>query len=306
MGTPATGAGGVYAIGLVAHNGIGKDAVQTLTLTVREKPAITSANRFDFTVGVSGQFAVQTTGYPRPELALSGELPVGIAFHDAGDGSAAFTGTPAAGTDGEYPLTLQASNGSVIPATQAFTLVVGKTLPTLQVAPSVSSSVFGQEVTISAIPTASLTLPTGLVTFMLDGVLAGEPQPLVDGVAILRTRTLAVGSHTFSATYSGDGYYRSSQAVATQPFVVAPAATALTLVVRRGAATQLTVTVTAVAPGAGTPTGQVSVYDQEQLIGSGTLDGSGEAVIAVSPISPSPQSFSVVYAGDGNFSASRR
>jgi hypothetical protein len=304
-GTPAIGAGGIYLIDLVAHNGIGAEAGQTLTLTVREDPAITSANGFNFAVGVSGQFVVHTYGYPRPALAISGELPIGIAFHDTGDGSASFTGTPAVGTDGEYPLTLQADNGSGKPASQSFTLVVGKTLPALQVAPSVSSSVFGQEMTFSAIPAASLTLPTGLVTFVLDGVPSGDAQPLVDGVATLRTHTLAVGPHTIGAAYSGDGYYRSSRAAAAQPFVVAPASTALSLAVRRGATAELTVTVAPVAPGAGTPSGPVSIYEGNQLIGSRPLDGSGKVAIAAPANLSGRHTFSVVYAGDGNFAASQ-
>jgi large repetitive protein len=290
----------------VASNDIGADARQTFTLTVGEDPAITSANGFNFAVGVSGQFSVHTYGYPQPALAVSGELPVGITYHDAGDGSAAFTGMPAVGTDGDYPLTLQADNGSGKPASQSFTLVVGKTVPALQIAPSVSSSVFGQEVTFSAIPAASLKIPSGLVTFVLDGVPAGDAQPLVDGIATLRIHTLAVGSHTIGAVYSGDGYYRSSRASAAQPFVVAPAGTALSLTVQRGMSTELTVTVSAVAPGAGTPTGQVSVYDGDQLIGSGTLDGRGKVVIAAPAIPPNPHVFLIVYAGDGNFTASQQ
>jgi predicted outer membrane repeat protein len=305
-GTPRAGTGGVYRIDLEASNGIGADARQTLALTVREAPAITSANGFSLAVGVSGQFAVHTYGYPQPALAVAGELPIGVVFTDAGDGSAAFSGTPAVGTDGEYPLTLQADNASGAPASQPFTLVVGKNVPALQVAPSVSAAVFGQEVTISAIPAAGLTLPTGLVTFVVDGVIAGDPRPLVDGVAALRIHTLAVGSHTFSAAYSGDGYYRSSRGAAAQPLVVTPAGTALSLSVRRGASPELTVTVSAAAPGAGTPTGQVRISVGDQLIGSGDLDGSGKTIIKPISFPSHPYTLTVTYAGDGNFATSQQ
>jgi len=123
-GTPAAGTGGVYPLTFTAANGLSPDATQAFTLTVREKPAITSANAATFTVGAAGSFTVTATGYPKPALTQSGALPAGVTFTDNGNGTATLAGTPAAGSDGTYALTITAANGVSPNATQAFTLTV--------------------------------------------------------------------------------------------------------------------------------------------------------------------------------------
>ena len=50
-------------------------------------------------------------------------LPSPVTFKDNGNGTAALSGTPAAGTAGSYPITITASNGvGRRTATQSFTL----------------------------------------------------------------------------------------------------------------------------------------------------------------------------------------
>ena len=87
-------------------------------------PTITSANTTTFTVGSAGSFTVTTTGTPAPALTESGALPSAVTFHDNGDGTATLAGTPAAATNGTYPITITADNGATSNATQAFTLTV--------------------------------------------------------------------------------------------------------------------------------------------------------------------------------------
>jgi hypothetical protein len=86
--------------------------------------AITSAPTTSFTTGSAGSFTVMATGSPAPALSESGALPSGVSFVDNGDGTATLSGTPAAGTNGTYPLTLTASNGVAPDGTQNFTLIV--------------------------------------------------------------------------------------------------------------------------------------------------------------------------------------
>ena len=121
-GTPTTG--GVYLLGIIAGNGIGGNAAQTLTLTVRQSPQITSPAGTTFTVGQAGTFTVTTTGVPNSRLSETGALPTGVTFNDNKDGTATLAGTPAADTGGTYTLTITARNGVSPDATQAFTLTV--------------------------------------------------------------------------------------------------------------------------------------------------------------------------------------
>ena len=190
-GTPAAGSHGVYTFTITANNGIGTPATQTFTLTVQVAPGITSADATTFTEGVGGSFSMTTTGLPTAALSEVGALPTGVTFVDNGNGTGTLAGTPAAGTQGIYDLTLHAHNVVSPDATQAFTL-------TVQGPPSITSgnsATFAEAyagtftVTSTGLPTAALSetgsLPTG-VTFTDNGngtaILAGTPAPGTHGV----------------------------------------------------------------------------------------------------------------------------
>jgi hypothetical protein len=71
-----------------------------------------------------------------------------------------------------------------------------------------------------------------------------------------------------------------------------------------GQSVTFTATVTAVAPGAGTPSGTIDFKDGATTIASGVLlNGSGVATFATSSLSVGPHSITAVYSGDGNFNA---
>ena len=83
------------------------DAAQPFTLTVDEAPAITSADRITLGLGLPSTFSVTATGYPALTLSEAGALLAGMTF-DASTGI--LSGTPT--TDGFYPLTFKAVNGT--------------------------------------------------------------------------------------------------------------------------------------------------------------------------------------------------
>jgi len=111
---------------------------------------------------------------------------------------------------------------------------VAKADTTTGVNVSERQSVFGQEVTITATidPTSEVGLsPTGRVTFK-DGkkTLGSVNVTTVDGVttATLTTAKLAVGEHTITASYAGDGNFTGSSGNVVQ-LPVAKAETTVTL-----------------------------------------------------------------------------
>ena len=60
----------------------------------------------------------------------------------------------------------------------------------------------------------------------------------------------------------------------------------------------------AVASGAGTPTGTVTFYDSTTIIGTGTLDDTGQARFTASSLSGGSHTITASYGGDGNFNPS--
>ena len=61
---------------------------------------------------------------------------------------------------------------------------------------------------------------------------------------------------------------------------------------------------TATAPGSGTPTGTVTFKDGAATLGTGPLNGSGQATFTTSSLGIGPHSITAAYGGDANFLAS--
>ena len=126
-------------------------------------PSLGSVMSQTFFVGSPGSEQVSATGNPEPTLAISGALPSGITFTpnvgDLTSRGGAFSGTPAAGTAGTYPVTITASNGIAPNAVQQITLVVDDT-PTITSASATSYVVGSNEsytITTSNDPSPTIT-----------------------------------------------------------------------------------------------------------------------------------------------------
>jgi hypothetical protein len=92
-------------------------------------PTITSAAGTTFQIGSAGSFTVTTSGYPigaSMVIQKSGSLPTGVTFTDNNNGTATLSGTPAAGSNHSYSITIRANNGIAPNASQDFTLTVNQ------------------------------------------------------------------------------------------------------------------------------------------------------------------------------------
>ena len=152
--------------------------------------------------------------------------------------SEAFTGTDANFTftphdEGSYTASMVASDtsGGEKAAAPATIAVQGPTSTT--VTASVDPSVYGQAVTFTGTVAAGVPgadTPTGVVTF-LDGsaTLGTGTLGISNGVtsATLSTNGLAAGSHTITASYSGDANFTASVANALTQMVHRDATTSL-------------------------------------------------------------------------------
>jgi uncharacterized delta-60 repeat protein len=186
--------------------------------------------------------------------------------------------------------------------------------PATTVTSSAAPSVFGQSVTftatVSAVP-PDVTPPTGYVDFVdtTTGTDLGT-APLSGGSAALAASFFALGDHAIKATYLGDDYYlRSSSAAFTQTVNPDATATVVSSSATPSVFTQvvkLTATVSAAAPGSGTPTGgDVDFVDTTTGTDLGTahLCG-GSAVLPVSSLAVGDHAITATYNGNGNFLSS--
>jgi hypothetical protein len=171
---------------------------------------------------------------------------------------------------------------------------------TLAVSPI--ASVFGQEVTLTATVNSTAGTPSGVVEFF-DGATSLGTAAVTSGVATLATTTLAVGAHSVGASYTGDGAFLPSTA---SPASVAVSRASTTMAIssspnpagRRDTVT-LTASVGVIAPGGGTPTGQVEFRERRKLLGRAELIN-GVATLTVTFTKMGQIDLGVSYAGDSS------
>jgi hypothetical protein len=169
-------------------------------------------------------------------------------------------------------------------------------------------SVSGQLVTLTA--TVGSVTPgtiTGTVTFFDGASPIGVPVAVAGGTAA-RTGTYAAsgGSHSFTATFNGDASYAgSTSSVVLQTVNKASSAAAIVGVPNPSAPGQsvtFMATVSAVAPGSGTPTGSVTFSVDGSPFGPVSMSG-GVASMATSSLALGLHTIIGSYSGDGDFNS---
>jgi hypothetical protein len=173
-------------------------------------------------------------------------------------------------------------------------------------------TVFGQSVTftatVSPVPPAQGT-PTGQVIWRDGTTVLATTNLNSSAQTTYTTSALAVGAHSISASYQGDTHFSASTGGLTQTVNKANSSVALASSSNPALVSQtvtFTATVTAVSPGAGTPSGTVAFKDGSTLLGNGTLNGSGVATFSISTLSLGTHSnITANYGGDGNFNGAQ-
>ena len=120
-GVADPGTSGTYPFTVLASNGIVPDATEHFVLFINGPPAITSNGQTVFTPLALGTYNIESRGYPAPTYTETGALPSGLTLTTHG----VLFGTPAAGSQGVYVITMTASNGYAPDATQVLTIFNG-------------------------------------------------------------------------------------------------------------------------------------------------------------------------------------
>jgi hypothetical protein len=160
--------------------------------------------------------------------------------------------------------------------------------------------------TVSPAPTGS---PLGTVSFFDGATLLGSGNVNSSGVATVSPTTLAVGTHSLTALYSGNaGFVTSTSSVLTETInitALTSTTTILTAAPNPAAVGQaVTLTATISPPPTGGSLGTVSFFDGATLLGSGNVNSSGVATFSISSLAAGVHSLTAVYSGNSGFAAS--
>src|SRR6185437_10491596 len=164
---------------------------------------------------------------------------------------------------------------------------------------------FGVPVTINLTVTANSGsgTPSGTVE-LFDGSNEVANLTLVNGSAQFIDTTLSVGSHSFSAIYSGDSTFTSSSSSASVQVVQDGTTRSLQSggAVNFGQAVSLSTHLATANTTEVAATGFVTFFDGNNAIGTQPLDSSGNASFSI-VLAPGNHTITAKYSGDGNFFA---
>jgi hypothetical protein len=245
---------------------------QTVTLTVSVAPSSGS-------IVPTGRVQVSVDGASLGSAGLA-------------SGSATFVASGLA--VGSHTVIASYAGDSLFPAASATLVqVVSKSVTTLTLSASATTTVYGQPVMF----TAKIAGASGMVQFF-DGQVALGLAPIAAGAAALTVANLAAGAHSVSALWAGDAA-TSAAISAPLAFTVAKAQTATSL---SSSGQALRATVSVIAPGSGTPSGEVKFVDAANGSVFATAALSGGVAVASQALTGDP--IAAMYSGDANLAGS--
>ena len=180
----------------------------------------------------------------------------------------------------------------------------------LIITPDKQTSSYGESVAFSMhveAATVAAGKPTGTLQLLNGSTLLGSGNIDSNGNVIITTSVLSVGSNVISAIYSGDWKFNSI--MCADSFIVNKGSTSSKLTSNAsssiyGDSLTFTTSVTALNSISETPTGTVSFYDGSTLLGSGTVNTSGDASYSTTALAIGTHTITATYAGDTNFNTS--
>ncbi|MFO0880161.1 MAG: Ig-like domain repeat protein [Gemmataceae bacterium] len=189
------------------------------------------------------------------------------------------------------------------------TVLANMTVTTL--ARSANPSVFGQQVAFTATVRGGTytgpknKIPTGSVTFLVNGVVKATVALNTNGQAVYR-QALGVGDHTIEARYNQTASFRGSNVVVNHRTNKAGSKTVLTsnrVPAYIGQSSVVTATVSAAAPGGGVPQGTITFVVDGAAQTPITLVN-GKASINLGVLSLGNHSITATYSGGDNHTGS--
>lgn len=289
-------------------NGLTQTIAQAATTTTLGASSATT------TVGLSVTFnaTVTSNGGPTPTgsvVFMEGSVTLGsVALNSSGAATLAISNL----TPGTHSITAAyAGDANSVASTSAmFTETVQQigtmTAITSDANPADAGGTLQLTGTVSMVSGAQASgTITGLVTFQEGSTIFGSAAVNASGVASISIATPAVGTHAITAVYAGNTNYATSSSAALSEQVRQTSTT--TSIATSGAnaiaGKALTITASVLTVGR-SATGTVTFKDGTDVIGQGTLDAQGKAVLQTTSLAVGPHSLTATYNGDTNYQTS--
>jgi len=259
----------------------------------------------------------------------SGPVPTGtVTFYDNFTGSPVQVGSPQQLSSGQVSATLgtlaagshsitgvySGDSNYTTDTSSPVTVLSTKFSTSLSVSSSTLSPAIGSTITaIATIQSSQTIAPTGSISFVLDGAVAGTAT--LNGSGPNYTATLQIpittsGSHTLAASYNGDNNYSSATSnpitLTTGKGSTVTTLSALPATYTAGSPETFTAVISAASPTSGTSpsfTGTVTFYDGATALGSAIALINNQAVLSKVTLDSTLKSHTItaVYSGDDNW-----
>jgi len=288
-----SGDGNNLPVTSVTGTGVMQKASSSVPLSSSTNPSPSgSALTFSVSIPAAGPGAAAPTG---TVSFKDGATTLGSAALSSG--AASFTSSTL--SSGTHPITVAYTGDSNYNASTSSVLnqVIAGTAPTTTaISVAATNSVYGSANTVTA--TVAGANPSGSVTFN-DGATVLGTVSLASGVATYSLKNLSAGTHSITASYTGDAINAGSTSSAVAVTVAkAPSTVAVSANPNPGFVGGVQY-ITATIPG-GDATGNVVFYDDGVQIGTAAAVA-GAATFSTSSLSKSTHSITAGYAGDSNY-----
>lgn len=166
---------------------------------------------------------------------------------------------------------------------------------------SANPAALGSLITLTAVVSGNGdTTPNGTIRFFDGTGMLGTATTNSAGKAVFTISTLALGSHSLTAAFTGDvSNSPSTSAVLVQVIKQAPAIVLVSGANPANTTTPVTFTATVTASQI-QPTGNVAFSDGASVFGNGAVNGSGIATFTTSALSAGTHAITATYQGDTN------
>lgn len=189
-----------------------------------------------------------------------------------------------------------------------FDQVVLATSSTVALQLSANNILAGKSVTMTATVTATgVVRPTGQITFLDGATTLNTVSINGQGMAAISLSTLAVGPHSITATYSGDGNYTgfTSPASIVTVSLGTPTLTLSSSTLHTTYDTPITLNVNLTTDGVLQSNPQVKLLDNGAPLNTVTVNGAGNASFSTSALVVGTHTITAQFTGDQNNSATQ-